>query len=334
MKKTYLFLLSFLIGAILLAFVIKTVGWQEIRKSLLIFTGFKGLLIFLLTFLWILITNWKWKEILKARGVEIGFLDLFKPFLAGFSILYLFPTFVLGGEFLRGYILKKKHSVSWAKGMASVFIDRILDWTTNLGIVFLGMGFFLSKTGILPQKIGMAVGFTFFIWLIFILFFYMMVFRKESIARLLFRIFKLKNLHVGLLNMEGEIFDFFNIKKSSLWKILGIALLEEVILLLRIYLLLIFLGKEISFLVALSISGFYYLSTMIPIPASLGIQDGIQAFAFGALGLGASVGTAFTLIIRATELAVALIGIVILFRLGIKLFEDSLFKEETKEFSE
>jgi uncharacterized protein (TIRG00374 family) len=326
--------MSFLIGALLLAFVIKVVGWYEIRKSLLIFTGFKGLVIFLLTFLWILINNWKWKEILKTRGAEIGFFDLFKPFLAGFSILYLFPTFVLGGEFLRGYILKKKYSVSWAKGMASVFIDRIVDWTTNLGIVFLGMGFFLSKTGILPQKIGIAVGFTFFIWLIFILFFYIMVFRKESIARLFFRIFKLGNMHVGLLNMEREIFGFFNVKKSSFWKILGIAILEEVILLLRIYILLIFLGKEISFLVALSISGFYYLSTMIPIPASLGIQDGLQAFAFGALGLGSGVGTAFTLIIRATEFTIALIGIVILFRLGIKLFEDTLFKEETKEFSE
>jgi len=334
MKKTYLFLISFLIGVILLAFVIKVVGWSEIRKSLLIFTGFKGLVIFLLTFFWIMIINWKWKEILKAQGVEIGFFDLFKPFLAGFSILYLFPTFVLGGEFLRGYILKKKYSISWAKGMASVFIDRIVDWTTNLGIVFLGMGFFLSTTGILPQKIGLAVGFTFFIWLIFILFFYAMVFRKKSIARLFFRIFKLENLNIGLLNMEREIFDFFNIKKSSFWKILGIAILEELILLLRIFVLLIFLGKEIGFLIALSISGFYYLSTMIPIPASLGIQDGLQAFAFGALGLGASVGTAFTLIIRATELAVAVIGIVILFRLGIKLFEDTLFKEETKELPE
>jgi len=334
MKKIYLFAVSFLIGIALLAVVIKFVGWGEIRKSLLIFTGFRGLIIFLLTLLWTLIINWKWKEILKTRGENIAFFDLFKSFLAGFSVLYLLPTFVLGGEFLRGYILKKKYSVSWSKGMASVFIDRIIDWTTNLAIVFLGMSFFLFKTGILPKKIAIAVGFTFFLWLIFMLFFYTMAFRKESIAKLLLKIFSLGNIKIGLLDMEKEMFEFFNIRKISFWKILGIALLEEVVLLLRIYTLLIFLGKKIGFLVTLSISGFYYLSTMIPIPASLGIQDGVQAFAFGALGLGAGVGTAFTLIIRTAELLIALIGIAFLFRLGIKIFEDALFKEDNREIAE
>ena len=85
---------------------------------------------------------------------------------------------------------------------------------------------------------------------------------------------------------------------------------------------------------ALAISGFYYLSTMVPIPASLGIQDGLQAFAFGALGIGASFGTAFTLIIRAAEIAVALIGMIFLFQLGIKIFEGTLFDEGVKEFHE
>src|SRR4030042_1629529 len=191
MKKIHLLLISFLVGTLILVAVIRSVGWSEIRKSLLIFTGFKGLIIFILTFFWMLVINWKWKEILKTRGINISFSELFKPFLAGFSVLYLFPTFVLGGEFLRGYILKKKYSISWSKGMASVFIDRIIDWTTNLGIVFLGAGFFLSKAGILPEKIGVAVSITFSIWLIFILFFYFMAFRKESIVRLFLKIFSL-----------------------------------------------------------------------------------------------------------------------------------------------
>lgn len=334
MKKIYIFIISFLVGVLLFTFVIRSVGWGEIKKSLLIFTGFKGMIIFLLTFFWMLVINWKWKEILKTRGVDISFFELFKPFLAGFSVLYLFPTFVLGGEFLRGYILKKKFSVSWSKGMASVFIDRIVDWTTNLAVVFLGMGFFLSKTGILPQRIGMIVGFTLLIWVLFILFFYTMALRKESIVRLFLKIFSLRSLNNSLLDMEKEIFEFFDIKNINFWKVLGMAIFEELILLLRIYVLLIFLGKEIGFLVALAISGFYYLSTMIPIPASLGIQDGLQAFAFGALGLGSGVGTAFTLIIRAAELAVALIGMIILFRLGVKIFEGTLFNEEVKEFRE
>jgi uncharacterized protein (TIRG00374 family) len=326
MKKLPIFLLSFLVGILLFWAVIRFVGWQEIKKSILVFTGWQGLLILFLTFVWILIDNWKWKEILKGEGIDISFFSIVRPGLIGFSLMYLAPTFILGGEIFRGYILKKNHSLSWAKGMASVFLDRILDWTTNLLVVFFGMSFFLLKISLLPKKLGIILGSVFLFWLIGIAFFYAMVFKRESIARFVLRFINYKGQSNEPLEIEKEIFNFFKLKSTQFRKALGLAFLGESVMLLRIWFLISFLGKNISFFVALAISGFYYLATIIPIPASLGVQDVLQVFAFKALGLGANFGIAFTLIIRAAEVIVALVGVGLVPGLGLKLFENIVLK--------
>ena len=271
MKKLPIFLFSFLVGILLFWTVIRFVGWQEIKKSILVFTGWQGLLILFLTFVWLLVINWKWKEILKGEGADISFFSILRPGLIGFSLMYLAPTLILGGEIFRGYVLKKNHSISWSKGMASVFIDRILDWTTNLLIVFLGMGFFLLKISLLPKRLGIILGSVFLFWLVGIVFFYTMVFKRESIARFILKFLNYKSQNSEPLEIEKEIFNFFKIRNIQFWKVFALAFLEEGVMLLRIWILLSFLGQNINFLAALAISGFYYLATMIPIPASLGV---------------------------------------------------------------
>lgn len=96
---------------------------------------------------------------------------------------------------------------------------------------------------------------------------------------------------------------------------------------LRSWFLILFLGKSISALPALSILGFTYLAAMIPIPTALGSHEAIQTFAFNSLGLGLSTATAFTMIIRGAELIIALTGVAILFQLGIILLRKALFKK-------
>lgn len=73
---------------------------------------------------------------------------------------------------------------------------------------------------------------------------------------------------------------------------------------LRIWFLIIFLGKSMGGLPALSILGFSYLAAMIPIP------------------------TAFTMIIRGANLIIALVELLILYRLGIGLVRNNLFKNQ------
>lgn len=322
MKKLLLFLFSLLTGIGLFFWIAKLVGWQEIKNAFLAFTGWQGLAILSLTFLMALVGIWRWKEILKGGGVKISFRSLINPYLAGFSIMFLAPILLWGGEIFRSYVLKERNSIPFTKGMASVIIDRILEWTANLTIIFFGGLFFFLIIGFPPIKLGIIFGGLFLIFLAGISFFYFKSIKKESMVG-----FFIRNNQNQPLEIEKEIFKFFKPKKIQMWKGIGLAFLKSVIMFFRAWLLILFLGKSIGALPVLSILGFSYLAVMIPIPTALGSHEAIQIFAFNSLGLGFSTATAFTMILRGAELIIALAGIIFLFRSSIILLGNTLFKK-------
>lgn len=330
MKKFLLFLISLLIGVGLFIWILNTIGWQEIKGAFLVFTGWHGLVIFGLTLLMMLIGNWKWKEILKGENVKVSFRNLLNPYLAGFSVMFLAPILLLGGEIFRGYILKERGSIPWSKGMASIFIDRILEWTANLVVIFFGTLFLLIAIGLPPVKLLIIFGGVFLFFAGGIGYFYLKTFKRESMARFFLRTLGLERFNHAnsILDIEKEIFDFFKPKKMAMWRGFGLSFLRAGAMYLRAWLLVFFLGKSISTLPALSILGFTYLAAMIPIPTALGTHEAIQTFAFTSFSLGASTATAFTMIIRGAELIVALIGVIILYRLGIGLIRNTFLKNK------
>ena len=318
-----LFLFSFLIGSGLFTWIGKMVGWQGISDALAVFTGWQGLAIFGLTILMALVGTWKWKEILKGIEIKIPFRALFGPYLTGFAIMFLAPILIWGGEIFRGYVLKNRNSIPWSKGMASVIIDRILEWTANLAVIFLGGIFFLSVIGFPPTKLAIIFGGLFLIFFAGIFFFYFKSIKKESMVK-----FFIPGGQDQPLEVEKEIFAFFrSSKKSAVWKTIGLSFLRAAIMYFRAFILILFLGKNIGVLPALSVLGFSYLAVIIPIPAALGSHEAIQTFAFNSLGLGASTAAAFTMIIRGAELIIALLGLIFLFRLGIIIIKNVLFKK-------
>jgi len=325
MKKVLLLLFSFIIGIALFVWIAKIVGLDEIKKAFLVFTGWHGLVILGLTFLMALVGTWKWREILKGGGTNVPFMSLLNPYLAGFSIMFLAPILLWGGEVFRSYILKERNGVPWSKGMASVVIDRILEWTANLAVIFFGGLFFLLIIGFPPVKLGIIFGGVFLILLLGVSFFYFKCVKRESFVSLF-----IKNGQNKPFEIEKEIFGFFKVRKKAMWKALFLSFLRAGVMYTRAWFLILFLGKTITALPVLSVLGFSYLAVMIPIPTALGSHEAIQTFAFGALGLGASAATAFTMIIRGAELILSLFGIIILFRLGVILIKNILFKKINK----
>lgn len=327
MKKFSLFLISLFIGIGLFVWTLRIVGWQEIKDSILVFTGWQGMVILLLSFLAALAGAWKWREVLKETGVKVNFREIWRVYLASFSIRFLAPVIIVGAEIFQGYILKKKNSIPWSQGMASVIIDRILEWTVNLTVIFFGGMFFLFLIGFPPLKLVIIFGGLFLLFLCGLSFFYFKAFKKESIAKAFAKVFNHKT-GVQPLEVEREIFNFFKAsKKKIICKVFCLNFLRAGIMLLRAWLLVSFLGGKIGVLSAVSLLGFTYLAVMIPIPTALGSHELVQTFAFNSLNLGAANATAFTMIIRGSELIVALVGVVILFRFGVFLIKN-IFMEK------
>jgi uncharacterized protein (TIRG00374 family) len=332
MKKIFPFFISLSVGAVLFAWIIKFVGFNKIKEASSVFTGWQGLLILGLTVIMALIGTFKWKEILRGEGVEISFKKLFGPYLSGYAVMLLAPIMLCGGEVLRGYFLKEKYSVSWVKGMASVVIDRIFEWTVNLIVILFGTAFFITRIHLIPNNLEIIFGIVLLLFAAAILYFYLKVWKKESIIEAGANIFGLKRIEEKntFLETEKEIFNFFKIKNRLMWKVFYISFLRAGVMLLRVWVLIFFLEKTVAWVSGISILGFNYLAVMIPIPAALGSHEAIQIFAFEALGMDNSNATVFAMVIRGAEITMSLAGIVFLFKYGVEFSKKLFFKKIEK----
>lgn len=328
MKKILLFFISLFVGIGLLVWIIRFIGWEEIKSAFLIFAGWHGLVILILTALMLFFGVWKWKVILKSQGYDLPNRQLAGTYFAGFSVTYLLPMLFFGGEIFRGYVLKEKFSIPWERAISSVIIDRILEITAYLVTIIAGTIFFLLKIGLPPRNLGIILlgGLIFFSVILGL--FYFKSFKRESIARFFINLFNNKRFpNEEPFDIEKEIFKFCKPKKKVLWEGIGLAFLRVIVTWFRCWILVLFLGKSVGIFSALSILGFYYFAIMIPIPMALGSHEVIQTFSFGALGLGANTALAFTMIQRGAELILAFVGIAIFFRLGMRLLQTVLFRK-------
>jgi uncharacterized protein (TIRG00374 family) len=328
MKKILLFFLSLIVGIVLLVGVVKFVGWDEIWSAFYIFTGWQGMVIVFLTALMLFFGMWKWKIILKSQGYDISNKNLAGPYLAGFSLIYFFPILVMGGEIFRGYVLREKFGVPWRKGIVSVIIDKILEATSFLIVILAGVAYFLLKIGLPPQNLAILLGSIILFLTLVTGFFYFQSFRRKSIAKFfLGAINRNKFLNGEALEVEKEILGFFRLNKKAFWEGLALAFLRVGATWLRCWVLILFLGKTIGVLPALSILGFYYIALFIPIPAALGTHEIVQTFSFSALGIGAGVAPVFTMIQRGSEVILAVVGILLFLRLGMGLLGTFIFRK-------
>lgn len=266
----------------------------------------------------------EWKVILKGLKIDVSFKDLFQSFLAAFSIVYLFPPFLLGREIFKGYFLKKKKEIPFSKAMTSTLIDRVLDFTSEFIFIFFGILFFLFFIGIPPKRFLIILGGTFLFSLFCLSFFYFKILKRESFLR--FWAKPISQKANSPLEVEKPLFEFFKIKNKYMWQGYALTFFEKIVEFFKTWLLIGFLGKFLNFFPALSILSFYYLVAIIPIPAQLGSQELVQAFLFSKFNLGMSKGVAFSILDKGIQLVFAFFGIFILFKIGIEFLRESLYK--------
>ena len=330
MKRLLLLLFSVFIGIVLFLKVVESIGWDVIKDAFSVFTAWQCFVILFLSLLVILVSTWRWQIILKSQDIYLPFKSLLSSYLVGFGAIFFAPLIVFGGEAIRGYALKKNNSVPWVDSLSSIFVDRILEWTMNLIIIFFGIAFFLFKAGFAFKDLLIFFG-AFIFFVAWILFFYIKSSRKESIVKILFGWLKVQHISSNsfgnkTLRIEEKVFEFFKDKKAVL-QTMFLSFLRAFVMLTRVWLLILFLGGNIKFFSSLCVLGFSYLAATIPIPAALGSHEAIQIIIFQSFGLGGGTATAFTMIIRTAEAVFALLGVLLLFKIGFAFIKDVLFKD-------
>ena len=299
MKKTLFFLVAIVAGGAMAVWVVNFVGWEEIKTVFFIFSWRQGLIIIFLTGLMLFTGLWKWQVVLRGHDYNISIFKLGSAYLVSFSISFLFPMMFFGGELFRGFFLKEKFAIPWSKAMSSIVIDRVLETTAFLMAIISGIAYFIFSIGLLPKNLGIIFTSTLLLFSAATGFFYFKVLKKESIAKAFLNFFNHKKpLNGQPLDIEKEIFFFFKHRKKQFFIGIFLSSLRVFITWLRTWLLVMFLGKNIGFFPVLSVLAFDYFSSLVPIPTALGIHEMAQLFAFSALGAGAVLAPAFTMIQR------------------------------------
>jgi len=327
MKKTVFSILSFIVGAVLFVVVLRYIGLDSFKKAFESFSWWTIAIVGLLGYLQTFVAMYRWKIILRAQGDSVSIKQLIAPKFVGLTVSYLTPGPNVGGEPVQAFFLKRNTGIGYSKGFASIMVDKILDFTYPLPFLIGALVYAFFRYDISWKAISVFV-FTLIVLVALLGLFYIQTYRGKgffsSIIRFLrlHRFKRMERLIEKMLHFEQLIIKFFNHQKDLFAKGLFLSLVGGMIVLLQFVIVLISLGIDGNVVEVLMMMVFMILSSFLPIPAGLGSFEAGQVLIFSALGHPASIGLAFTLIIRSAELMKLAIGFFFISHIGLRALQN------------
>ncbi len=332
MKKIIFFVVSAFIGIALFIGVVLQVGLREIWQTLIDFSIIKWMLIFLLYAISFLVTQYRWKLILKAQGYNLSMAKTFPAKIVGFAVDYFTPSPNAGfGESFRALVLKKDANVPFSAGLASVVIDKIMDFSYALPFLIFSIFYVLIKFSISAKLIAilLLISLTF---IFLIVYFYYRTLRSRDFFGSIIRFLQLHRLAfiAKVMDKIGEfelvIIKFFRHHRKILWISLGLSVLGGIATIGAMWLIMVFIGLPATFLDVILVSTLTVVTFLLPIPGSLGSTETGEARIFKMIGYAPESGVAFALIFRSVDFLKVVIGFLFLSHFGLKIGQ-ALFKK-------
>ena len=312
-KKIILFLITLAIGLAAFSLIGGETNWSTVWESFSVIRWWQVLVLCLLMLGSILTLALSWKTILEEKKGSIPFFPLLKIFVVGFSLSYLTPMSLVGGEALKAYLLHEKLKISWKKGIISIVLQEIINFFVLIPIIIFGLGSFFFLGGRLSKKLGLLA---LVVILAVLIFFFLILLKSQQHKSLITSLVRMIGLEQILetdkmktiLGYEKEAFRFFNTRHRDFRKAIGFSVLQYFFCFLQATFLIYFLTGRWTINGGLIAQAFSGLSSFLMLPASIGSLEIVEGFAFQALGLSLSLAVIFSLIWRGLRLLVCVWG--------------------------
>jgi glycosyltransferase 2 family protein len=272
----------------------------------------------------LLALNGRWWFILRGQGLRIPFRALLGYRLAAFGLSYFTPGPHFGGEPLQVYLVEKLHGAPRPAAIAAMTLDKLLELLVNFTFLLGGVVVILrSRT--LGRTLGVEEETAVFAALLAalpLLFLAATWADWRPVSRLLGWVWRrplwrtrpladelLERAYRTLHASEAAAAHFCRRAPLSLFLALLASLLSWAAMIGEFWLMVAFLGIPLTLtqlVVALTAARIAYL---LLLPGGLGALEASQAFAFGALGLNPAVGISASLLIRARDVGLGLLGL-------------------------
>jgi glycosyltransferase 2 family protein len=329
-KKFVTELVSLSVGIIFFIVVIKIAGLGNVLHAFGKFSPIYFVPFLFVSFLIFLITTYRWKAVLHGIGTEIPIMKLLKYKLIVFGPNYLTPSARLGGEPLKVVLLRSNHKMKTPKAAASVIVDNFIGMGFDAaigGVIFIVLAFFALP---IPQEIRM----TFMLMGLFSLFlvtliYYALVKKKTVFSHLIdflaFLFGKSYKKMFVMLKMKVARTEYYmrtilkNRPKSAL-RAVFFAALTWPLTLIQYKLAILMIGVDASVTQLLLSIVVLSLTSMLPVPAALGVQEAGQFAAFRLFASNPYTGIALSLALRVKNVIMMLISFMLFSREGVSMF--------------
>ncbi|MCK4968076.1 MAG: flippase-like domain-containing protein [Candidatus Aenigmarchaeota archaeon] len=336
-KSFYLFWISLALGLIILLILFLTADWRTILSKLLLLTAFEFVIIFSIRFSIFLIGVWQWSRVLRSYHYHVSLADLLISSLAERCVTFFTPILYVGGEGVKAYTIKKIAKVPMKEGLASVIVQRVIEFGTIFLFLLLSGIYLIIQNSPISWLVAVLLG-AFILFLLFVILLYAGFINLSIFFKKKKNMGKINKIFTKIIEFKDVVIQFFKTNRGVFLNNSLFALLTIFLYLIQFKLIFYFLGYQVSWTGIIAI---YIITTIvgfIPIPGALGTYEGSAILIFSALGLTSSLALTFTLINRATFLIIISFGLLTLFqftftRMNQLIFNnhDSLINGETKE---
>jgi uncharacterized protein (TIRG00374 family) len=316
MKKNAPWLLLFwLLAPLLMWWSLRDIHLGEILAALgrlgaaqiLVLIGLNGIVV--------LSMAGRWWLILRAQGYPLSYLSVARYRLVSFGISYftLGPQF--GGEPAQVYFLRSLHGIPTASALASVSLDKILELLANFLFLLAGISAALLS-GLLADLAPFQVVAWIALPFVLLVAYTMGVWSgKTPLASLLDRLPQrsdlVKRVVQGIASAEGQISQFCQRKPRVVLAASLFSLLTGGAMLLEYWVTLHYLGIQVTWLQTIAVMTAAMISFLFPLPGGLGALEASQVLAMTALGFSPALGLSASLLIRARDISLGGLGLIL-----------------------
>jgi uncharacterized protein (TIRG00374 family) len=246
-------------------------------------------------------------------GSPVSFLALAGMRLAGFGVSYFTPGPQFGGEPVQVDLLRRR-DVPLSVAISAVFLDRLVDLLANFTFLVIGLAT-VAASGVFAGSQASALGGLPGLLLVLPLGHLAALWSgRQPLTWLVERL--ARQVTWPWLGRVQGLVDQSEAKISELCRVQPAVLLRVLLLSGGIWLLVIaeftltlrFLGVDATLVQAVSALTAARLAFLLPLPGGIGVLEASQVLVTQALGWGAPVGIALSLIIRARDVLLAGLG--------------------------
>lgn len=298
--------------AVLLYFALRNAPLMDIWGALKNLRLWQLLLLLGINVVIYMLITLRWWLIVRAENKSVLYFPLLSVRVAVFGVSYFTLGPQVGGEPLQVLYLQRKYGMTYTRATSTVIMDKLLEFLANF--ILLGFGLTAIVEAGVPSsnKGNLWVGLIGLVLLLLwppvhIIFIYNGRYPVSAFLRK-FSNHKIVRFIAASERMAGA---FCRRQLSSLISAIFFSLLAALGMAVEYLCITLFLGLQLSPWQTIASWTAGWLAFLVPLPGGLGALEASQVFALGAFGISASSAIGVALLIRARDLLIGGLGLLI-----------------------